>query len=351
MVEAVEAARIFSAYAKKYHAGAFATPTRKELEADPSRVIVWPDGALVANQVLQRDSSRKDFVGNEFVIPVGSRIATHVAHSGWLPPLDDYDYVMAYQEDSILTTELQLQGFNRFFTRVTSASELITCWHRGSATVYPAWDDTTVTELPVPWGDYQEDIALEVRALNGYADDVPLYSDGSWGALTLRGYYPDDPGRNAKPAEQDRKWKAAHPEDLELPCVWTKLALDCLSTCAWVDSIPWWRQLERVRLLRMTRGKLARHTDILDRAGGTRDGEIVRFHIPIVTHPDIQLHTVDLGGKASSTHLEPWKCYYLDTRLPHAVTNPTDVERIHLVVDVVSSPEVRDRIATGSRLA
>jgi hypothetical protein len=192
-------------------------------------------------------------------------------------------------------------------------------------------------------------VLAEVAAVSQWHDDFPYYSDGSWSAVSLRGFRADDPTWGIKPSEMPKTWQDAHPGSLEYRCGWTVLAQRTPAIRELVESVHWWKGLERVRLLRMEGrggkgGKLNRHTDITDRAAGTRDGQIVRFHIPLVTDPAIVMHAWDLTGHESATHLEPWKCYYLDARKPHAVTNPTGVDRVHLVVDVVADDSVRAHI-------
>ena len=77
----------------------------------------------------------------------------------------------------------------------------------------------------------------------------------------------------------------------------------------------------------------------------TRDGQLVRFHIPIITHPDVKMTCWGLDGEPVEHHMAPGSIYYLDTRKPHSVANLSPVDRVHLVVDAVVTPEVRDRIA------
>lgn len=116
------------------------------------------------------------------------------------------------------------------------------------------------------------------------------------------------------------------------------------------DCLPWACRTERVRLLRMSGrggkgGQLLRHTDITDRAAGVADGQVARFHVPLITDPRIVMHTWDLDGTRTATHLSPWRAWYLDARKPHAVVNPTGVDRIHLVIDVIADAAVREVIA------
>lgn len=354
-----DTSRFMQAYAKDFAAGAFATPTGKEIDEHPGLVVTWraPDGALdtvLAHKRLTRDSSRRDFTGAPIPLPAGATVATHIARrpGAPVPDLAAYDYVQAYVEDRELTRALREQRRNIVGVRVTSASELIAVWGRRGADRrrYALHDLATVTEVPGPHVDPA--VLREVAGATGWHDDYPYYSDGSWSALSLRGFWRDDPTRGVKPAEMPKSWKADHPADLARPCEWTVLADAMPAVRRLVESVPWWAGLERVRLLRMAGrggrgGKLDRHTDITDRAAGTRDGQIVRFHVPLVTHPDIKLHAWELNGTHTATHLRAGHCYYLDARKPHAVTNPTGVDRIHLVADVVADEEVREVIASS----
>jgi hypothetical protein len=342
-------------YTKNYAAGAFAFPTRKELEADPTVIREW-DGVVAIAKDLSRDSTRRDFTGAPFTLKAGSTLLTHVVREpdADIPLMaDGADYVIAYLDDLKLCDGLRAQGFNLLAATVSASSELKGVFHLEPEHEYPAWDLATAT--PIAMGIDQAqfgEMAMEGGGLAGFRDDWPLYSDGSWGALCLKGFYPEDPGRDMKPLEMNKKWQEQHPEDLDRSCEWTSLAADCPALMEFVTGVSWWSEMERVRLLQMSGrngkgGALGRHTDVGDKAQGTADGQIARFHTPLVTHPDIQLHTWDLTGVKTSTHLEAGKTYYLDARKPHAVTNPTGVDRVHLVVDVVCNQEVRDRIAEG----
>jgi Aspartyl/Asparaginyl beta-hydroxylase len=222
--------------------------------------------------------------------------------------------------------------------------------------VYPAHDLLMVGHIPevrVP-PDAIGGILEEVAAVTAWHDDFPFYSDGSWSAVSLRGFRPDDPQWGIKPAEMPRAWREQHPEALDYACDWTTLAQRTPALRQLVEGVTWWGGLERVRLLRMAGrggrgGVLARHTDVTDKAAGTRDGQVVRFHVPLVTDPRIVMHTWELDGTRLVTHLPAWSCWYLDARKPHAVLNPTGTDRVHLVVDVVADAAVREHLgeATG----
>lgn len=59
-----------------------------------------------------------------------------------------------------------------------------------------------------------------------------------------------------------------------------------------------------------------------------RTGDRKRIHIPIVTHPDIMLY-----NNGDEIHMEVGKVYLIDHTKEHSVINPTDCERIHIVID------------------
>lgn len=353
------AARFMNNYARRFHAGAFATPTAAEiakLQAQRGGWREW-DGVMAACRGLTRDSVRTDFIGREYTLRKGSVIVTHLAaeRGAHLPDMGWADVVYAYTEDSTITGQLQDQGREPRAVRISAASEVITCWGQpGTGYTYPRHDVATITRVPLTVeAEQRREILAEVGKLTGWHDDFPFYSDGSWSALSLRGFKPDDPQWGIKPSEMSKSWWAEHPEAKRYTHAdWTVMANDCPSTVMLVKSIPWWGRLERVRLLQMSsrNGKaatLSRHSDITDRAAGTRDGAIARFHIPLITDESITMSAWNLKGRTRAVHLPPWSCWYLDARKPHSVINPSGVDRIHLVVDVVSDRHVRKAIVDG----
>lgn len=361
MTDSRDVSRFLQHYSKRYYAGAFATPTAKEIDKMPREDVAdlrsdSGDRTVLIMKNLTRDSFRRDFVGNKMMLPAGAKLVTNIARTPGapIPNLQAFDFVFSYVEDRELTAGLLSQGRVMTSTNITAASEIVACWGQpGTGASYAAADLVTVGRVPLAVPDsLRASIVSEIQPLVGWDDDYPFYSDGSWSALSVRGFYKDDPTRGVKPAEMPKAWKAENPGDLALDCEWTRLANDCPSIVTLIESVPWWTNLERVRLLRMEGrggkgGALKRHTDITDRAAGTRDGQIARFHIALQTHPDIKMTAWTLEGKATPIHLAPWDCWYLDQRKPHAVVNPTGVDRVHLVVDVKADEAVREQIANA----
>jgi hypothetical protein len=350
------ARRLLSQYVKRYHAGAFAVPVVADFDrlAAQGYVHLWRDrGDVVGLEHPTRvDSVRRDFTGRRYVVPKGTRLLSHLASTpgAELPDLRGFDAIYAYAEDMDLVAQLRFQGFAPQQVRITAASEILPLYAAKPPYRYEDYEDATLRELPlsVP-PTLQARILEEIAPIQGWRDDFPYYHHGEWSQACLRGYSREDPFWGVKPPEMSKVWKHLHPDEaLRTTCDWTVLAAQMPALLELLAAIPWWRGFERVRLLRLTTGQLTRHTDITDRTAGTSDGQICRFHIPLVTHPDVMTFAWDLCGRPLMAHWEPWHLYYLDQRKPHAVVNPSAVERIHLVVDVVSDAAVRQAIGQRS---
>lgn len=358
--DARDGARFMGAYSRRYAAGAFATPTAQEieqLEASPNGEWIdlpAPGRVAWAARRLTRDSFRTDYTGRRYGLPAGSTVITHLAadEGAELPVIRGYDFVYAYLDDRNVTGQLQAQGRELYAVKVAASSELIGCWAQpGNGYRYSPVDRATLTELPLD-ATRIDRVAAEVDSVEGWHDDFPYYSDGSWGALSLRGFDPD-PQWGIKPSEMGRRWLDEHPGALERRCGWTTLAERLPATVDLVTQITdGWGPLERVRLLRMAGrdgkgGNLNRHSDVTDRDSGTRNGQIVRFHVPIVTDPRITMTAWPLDGRPRAVHLPAWTLWYLDARKPHAVSNRAGIDRVHLVIDVEANDAVRAAIEAG----
>jgi hypothetical protein len=357
-VDAKQVNKFIAQYAKGYQGGQFAAPLPKELEANPGAVLE-AEGFVAIRKTLPRGSSRKDFTGRAYKLPPGASVLTHVAREpgAALPRwVGHYNYVYTYVEDGELSDQMRQAGWKVKAYRVSATSEIMACWCRAEEPPLPisVADLRTFTRLniPVPVAAFEAELA----SVDCWHDDFPYYSDGTWSAVSIRGYKQDDPRWGVKPSEMPQKWRDEHPDDLNLKCDWTVLASRTPKIRQWVEQTVGGGEVERVRLFRMTArkdkdGKLGRHSDIQDQDVGTRDGMLARLHIPIRTHPDIKMTVWDLDGNERSAHLAAGGVYYLDTRKPHSVQNKSDVDRVHLVVDLVVTPEVRVRLMESEEVA
>lgn len=79
-------------------------------------------------------------------------------------------------------------------------------------------------------------------------------------------------------------------------------------------------------------GQIAEHRDI---SGGVPMG-VGRFHVPIVTHPDVEFYV-----SGHKVFLGPGELWTLDTTYKHKLHNRSDVLRIHLIVDVELNDAVK----------
>lgn len=115
-----------------------------------------------------------------------------------------------------------------------------------------------------------------------------------------------------------------------------------------VESIP--TDIYLVRILKLSaRGKIKFHTD---KVVFQRKREIIRCHIPIVTHKDIMFQ---IGfPKASPApgyeiwdadilherHLDAGYLWYTNVNTLHGVNNNSDIDRFHLVIDMRPTKEM-----------
>lgn len=79
-------------------------------------------------------------------------------------------------------------------------------------------------------------------------------------------------------------------------------------------------------------GKIKPHRDI---SGGTA-ANIIRLHIPLITHPDVAFYV-----NGERIFMQPGEVWHLDTTYRHSVENLSDVNRIHLIIDLQSTPETQ----------
>ena len=90
-----------------------------------------------------------------------------------------------------------------------------------------------------------------------------------------------------------------------------------------IDDFPC--PTSRVRLLALAPGGIiSEHID----HGVSVDGHLIRFHIPIVTHPQVFFF---LGNQRCNW--QPGELWYGDFSFPHHLRNRSPVTRIHLVID------------------
>lgn len=237
----------------------------------------------------------------------------------------------------------QAAGFIWVGSKVRASSEIIGVWTKGGTICgggTPPEERETLARLALP------ELSVEPLAARLRGEGLPWvdhYSGynkrGTWHALALRGF-----GGAAefiiKPAEMSKKWREENADKLSLELADTPLRAALPEAEALIDAIP--GNKHRIRLMRLAPGdgELARHADITDPDAGVASGKTLRIHIPIITNERVRFTQWTLDGQTIDAHMTAGSAWYLDTRKPHTAVNGGDSERIHLVLDVESTPEL-----------
>lgn len=367
-----ELALIYRKAFKPHSYGAFGVPKERDVaDAIAAKEIAYTRGAdgQIAGVAIFRMCSRPqphaDFSGREarmqprdlFIRSLAGTkegmakiVSTLRERSGGRPT-----WVEAHVESPETVEVLASLEFRPILTKVSASSDLkglFLCGPaecREPAPLAPA--DIPGVKLLRPDFISKGDRAAVLAELAAYGDHFAQHYSSynkrqSWSAFALHGYAYEEPDFIIKPAEMSKGWKAENPARLEEPCGPTKAAPHFPGTLGLIDRIPH-AGLQRVRFMRLSGGggELTRHADITDPEAGTADGRIARLHIPIKTNPGCLFRSWALDGEEVRLHMPERGLSYIDTRKPHAVINPAEVERIHLVIDAVSSPGLREWLA------
>jgi hypothetical protein len=111
-----------------------------------------------------------------------------------------------------------------------------------------------------------------------------------------------------------------------------------LDTCKYIQSVlaSFKCGMESVRLLRLSAGSRIREHK--DHKLSLEDG-LMRIHIPISTDPRVEFFVNNIR-----LVMDEGECWYINFNLPHRVYNPSDKERVHLVIDCVVNEWARSMI-------
>ena len=192
-----------------------------------------------------------------------------------------------------------------------------------------------IKELPVKPSLLDFDGVLNYIDNTEFSKVKTKYSKGDdWTAISLRGYGPE-PLDILKP----NVLKSGVKEEVKLqntPLL-QKSGFQVINDI--LAKIP--STFERVRFMKIKANSgIGKHSDRIDKDFGIEDGNIIRIHVPIRTNDQVEFYLWE-GKEKLVNYLEEGHYYYVDVRAPHAVTNNSDVDRIHLVVDVYVNAEIR----------
>jgi hypothetical protein len=117
--------------------------------------------------------------------------------------------------------------------------------------------------------------------------------------------------------------------------------------CRLIDGLGCGFQLNQVRLLcqEALSGKFAAHTDD---GFGLELGDIARFHVPLVSDKSATVSVWESDGQIDR-HLSVGRVYYFDLHKPHAISNDSLVDRLHLAIDVVVDEQTLEWVSRGIR--
>lgn len=365
-----EVAAIYRAEFKPHTYGAFGLPKERDVaDAMAENALLWtrslegnkPVEAVAIAKPVTRPSPHEDFAGRRVALQPGDIFVKSIAGTwdGKCRLLNSFAqrrgagaiWVEAHVENLETANFLSTAGFDRVMTKVSASSDLKGLYVLGGAAALAAppldpADEPGVKVLRPGFITEKEraDLLTEIEASReAFAQHYSGYNKRqSWTAFALRGFVAEDPGFIIKPAEMSRAWTDEHPALLEAACVDTVAAPAFPTAWRILERIPT-AGYQRVRFMRLSAGggELTRHADITDPEAGTAPRKLVRLHIPIRTNPGCVFRSWGLDGEERRLHMPEKGLSYIDTRKPHAVINPAEVERIHLVADAYSTEELR----------
>ena len=307
---------------------------------------------LIVSRRVRRVSDVRDFTGRVLCrLPVGALHVRRVAVDSLVEMQHVVDLLARERRpvlfegwaDNELHHGIALAAqLDRIGSKVRSSSEIIALWGRGlQCARRDAAELIGMRQLRLPRFDVSA-AAAELSAVDEWVDHYSNYNERhTWHAVALRSYGGDSMTIE-KPAEMTQHWRREHSDALDEIVQDTPLQQRLPACQAIVDAVPGRKQ--RVRLMRLSaqRGELSRHTDIGDPDSGIADDRVARVHVPLVTSSDVHFNTWELEhGRAQLVQMGEGDAWYLDTRKPHSATNIGVADRVHLVIDVHSSAELR----------
>ena len=164
----------------------------------------------------------------------------------------------------------------------------------------------------------------------------PYKNNNIWTALSIHGY-------GANPSDIYKPGFVSSEKEIDNKLQWTSLldqpVMQPISKI--ISRLPC--EFERIRFLKLAAGKsLRRHTDNIDK--DIENKKIVRLHIPIRTNNNVvfTIYENEEDEVGQKLNLKTGHYYYLDVTKPHSVSNNSDIDRYHLVVDCFMNSELKE---------
>lgn len=256
-----------------------------------------------------------------------------------------------FEEDETQRLVVERAGFKKIGIKVTTFSEIYGVYFRDAVNskvprehpyVDPA-EKVSLVKLNTPNLSVLCDaIAKKLDAFDvQYANHYSKHNKGkAWSAISLRGFS-SDPSFISKPVCMGEAWNKEHANEsfslqdtefrAKFPEVEEVVKLLGLGT------------QERIRFMRLAPGggELTRHTDQVEPDAGVTAGTLMRIHLPIKTNPKVDFTVWDYKGSERTLNMKKGELWYLDIRKPHRAINGGTEERIHLVIDIGATNELK----------
>ena len=164
---------------------------------------------------------------------------------------------------------------------------------------------------------------------------APYKNNNIWTALSLHGYGPN-------PSDIYKPGFVKSDINIGSKLEWTSLANEPVMSPIReiISRLPC--QFERIRFMKLAAGKsLRKHNDNID--PDIENKKIVRIHVPIRTNSEVvfTMYDNDEDEKGEWLNLKVGHFYYLDVTKPHSVSNNSNEDRYHLVVDCYVNEELK----------
>lgn len=90
--------------------------------------------------------------------------------------------------------------------------------------------------------------------------------------------------------------------------------------------------IQRARVSELPAGKaIEEHRDL----GNSLHARVCRIHVPVVTHPEL-----DFRIAGERVHFAEGEMWYADFTQPHSVHNRSDIDRVHILIDVIVTEDL-----------
>lgn len=255
------------------------------------------------------------------------------------------------EEDETQRKLVARAGFKKIGIKVTTFSEIYGVYFRDAVAalsprehpyVDPA-EKLSLVKLNTPnLSELCDVISEKLTKLDvEYANHYSKHNKKkAWSAISLRGFS-QDPSFISKPACMGEAWNKEHANDSYVLQDTEMRA--CFPEVEQVVKLLGLGTQERIRFMRLAPGggELTRHTDQVEPDAGVTDGTLMRIHLPIKTNPKVDFTVWDYRGAERTVNMKKGELWYLDIRKPHRAINGGDEERIHLVIDIGATNELK----------